>query len=103
MGCLLLFCSSLTSLRHERFALTAPPSPVHPFGYAPPLPLGQRISFHPRSSPSSPRARSLRRRAARDRPEQPSRILLSVENRPCTRCRDKFRCDLFGGQSLLPH
>src|SRR5438034_7476278 len=95
-------CPLLTIKRVSTFSVTAPPFPVPLFGCAPLLPPARRRSFHRRSCQSWLCVKSRRRRAARDRPEQLSRILFLEENRRCTRCHDKFRCDLFVARSLLP-
>src|SRR6266446_6745338 len=80
-----------------------PPSLVHRFGCAQPLPPQlQRFCRH-RFFQSWPLPEWLPLHAARDRPQSLSRTLFSEGNPPCTRCRDKFRCVLFGGQILLPH
>src|SRR6266446_9867400 len=94
-------CSDAKTLKP--ITARAPPHRVRPFGSGPLLPLPPRTSFHRQSFRSSRRTRLLQRHAVRDRPEPPSRISLWAENRPYTRCHDKFRCDLSADQSLSPH
>src|SRR5207244_8363739 len=90
-------CSAQTS---KSVTVRAPPHLVRLFGSGPLLPLPQRRSCHRQSFWSWRRPRLLPPHAARDRPEPPSRISLWARNRPCTRCHDRFRCDLSSDQSL---
>src|SRR5262249_52566879 len=83
--------------------LKAPPFRVHSFGCAPPLPLRlQRFCRH-RFSRSWQHPEWLPLLSARDHPQSLSRTLFLEGNPPYTRCPDKFRCALSGGQILLPH
>src|SRR6266478_8716899 len=60
-------------------------------------PEAQKLFRH-RSCQSWPRLRRRRQPSPPCRPRARLPLALWVENRPCTRCHDRFQCDLSGGR-----